>query len=640
MAVTSTEQVALFRPSAGTTDSYAGDGAPLHSLLLEDLVRGSNNLFARCEPQMQFAFDAQGGIAAHNVGGALGLAGSTRWARVDSGKAAGGAATGTSSIPASGMAFLCQMPIVLPQGASRIITSIGFDRIGVGPDVGNVDIDVTQINYFLSPTPIANPSGPSMRWPVNGQEFLGNFLASDIPQAIRHDVTCAATAPTPSYFLQVDSSGWSAPNVANLNDRPIAWLIVGMTYSSATVEDYIYVRDFSIWGEFDGSSVALTMYDDAVRALCRNGQGATGRTMKDLLDGVISNGWRPRPVFNMWGGTNKINATGFIRQNWLNVNPASPGVQARFLGMSSTGALDSAQGLALSVGSVYSAVSADPPAIRDATNPLRYPTNSRPGTPQVVSINEIITAVDTKGKPYEILAGSNTANGPQLRSMCLYEWGDIVPVATSDPLAPRFPYDDAEDHGMDIIGTEAGDTKLRGIRAVRDYFRKLYKARRVHFGWSGINDTAPYDGYLAFTSSNYKYIFDTTFGQGGTAPAVTSPAITIPLFKAASGLNTRVRVYVSIYARQVGGGQGDLGVYIRNDDGVNMVGPTALTHSPIVTSSTWAWYGFSTPFNESNDSYFLANATLPYERMVLCARSSVGEFDIGAFTVASYHSEI
>lgn len=620
MAITTFEQVSMWQPEGGT-DNTAGDGNAMHSMLFHDLVRGINNQAARCNHGMQFAFDASRFTTTTVLG-----AGQTRWKRQ------------TSVIPASGMAFLAQMPIYIPVGCSRLSTSLGISRIGLsGPDAGTIDVDVTQINYFLSPSPLPTLT-TSVQFPAAPrQELVGNFLPTTLYSPKQHSVSCAGTSNTVNYNRTVDTS-WS--DLARGSGDGIMYLIVGVTYSNATVGESIFAEEFSCWAEFDAGNGSIALLDDNIQALCRNGAGALARVQKTLLKALIKNACRPRPIYSMWGGTDKINATGFIRQNWLNISPASPGLSARFLTMPSTQSdPDVNQGIITTVGSLDTGIAYDPQTTFANPSPFRYPTNARPSSFDT-TIPEVVSSVSTKDKVYEIMVGSNTLNGPQLRSALIVEPQNLGPgqFAAQEPPAP---YDNWLAPGNHIIGTELGTFKVRSIRGIRDYWRRVYKGVRPHFGWSGINDLAPYDGYSIIPgASGYRYVLKPdTVGQGAIHPAsVAGQGMCIPLRYAASGRNTRVRVYVSVYARQVGGGTGTFGVYTLNDDMVSMAGPTALTNGPSVTSTTWAWYGWSSTFNPATDAYFLGNAAVLQDFVVFCGNSPTGNLHVGAFSMAVYNS--
>ena len=138
MAITNDQQVNLWKPPSGTADSVAGDGAPLHSMLIHDAVRNVNTMAARCEPQASFAMDATYGMQMQG----LIPKGATKWIR-------------SGTVPASGLAFLGQMPVVIPQGATSLNVTAGIRRWEA---IGSVDhvihVNVTKINVFLSSAPL------------------------------------------------------------------------------------------------------------------------------------------------------------------------------------------------------------------------------------------------------------------------------------------------------------------------------------------------------------------------------------------------------------------------------------------------------------------------------------------------------
>jgi hypothetical protein len=382
-------------------------------------------------------------------------------------------------------------------------------------------------------------------------------------------------------------------------------------------------------------STTTVLLDDAKRADARNGAPAAGSVLKDVIDALKTNACRYRPIYSMWGGDDLINQTIITRHQWLNSSPGSPGLGSVFLVLPSTGVPTTTQSIEMGVGGVTFQDSYTPAVARNTLNPMRYPIAAE------VNTSLYFDQVGGDNGVRDIWLGSKSANGPQLRSALVFERQNATPVETPTA-APSTISDNWLVPGSWIIGTGASDIRTRSVRAVRDYWRRVYKGRCLTFGWSGISpgSATPYDGQAVFTGGSYRYIFDQNIGDGGgVAPSVSGGGITVPLKNAASGRNVTTRVYVSAYCRQVGGGTGSLGYSHRNPDGTTMTAIGALTNPIAVTSSSWAWYGMSTTFNPAADCYLTADTTLDYDRIVLCGKTTGGtSFEVGAFTFAAYHS--
>jgi len=217
------------------------------------IPRALNNLATYCEPSYQFAMGA-GGFPGGSISGGIADAPMTWWI-----------ATGT--IPTiSGTAFLAQMPIIIPHQATRLCWTAGIERgLGPGSIEANVNVDVGLVQLWLSPTPLRRLlTGQTATYPANSSELVGNMDASCMPskyasRTLSVGFTGNGTGGT-VYDLADDTAvGWrdfaSDPSVYGssvaLTGAPIGWLILSVNYSTAHANDFIRVRDFSIWGQYE-----------------------------------------------------------------------------------------------------------------------------------------------------------------------------------------------------------------------------------------------------------------------------------------------------------------------------------------------------------------------------------------------------
>ena len=378
----------------------------------------------------------------------------------------------------------------------------------------------------------------------------------------------------------------------------------------------------------------ISLYDDACRADGRNGGPAVGSIFKGYVDGLNAIACRYRPVLSFWGGSDWGNsfseASGGYNFNWLNVNPGVTRLVGHFLTCPNNGVPSNPQTVDMvvniTVGTAYS-----PPVPEDDNHPTKYPRDAV----EVASIKFPATATQ---RPVVLQLASHFTNGPQLRSGLVYEDQNINPGSIQ-----AIPSDYITT-GAAITGKAASNSDIRATKGIRDFFRSVHAGHRLAFGWAGQHGVSPNDGdcKLNFAPTAYRYLFSQTIGDGGTAPTATGRGITVPLRYSAAGIRTRVRVYVSVLAAMAtgAGGVGSLAVYNLDDSGAMPGAAVPLVNGPSITGTTWAWYGWSTPFNPGADAYFLGNAVRPYDRVVLCGKSTSGTdyLRIGAFSMAAYHS--
>ena len=373
----------------------------------------------------------------------------------------------------------------------------------------------------------------------------------------------------------------------------------------------------------------FTPMDDSRRLAGRSGSSANGRAFKDMVTGLNAIATRQRPLFTWVGGPlngNTSQALPSIRANWLDASPGRNGISTMALQLPTAGPPVTGQGATIGItGAFATTLSGASPYAGPAPVTARlYPEK---GT--VSDSLAIVVPKDSSTRPRGLAISSDTTAGPQLRAGMIWESNNnesnIGPNAN-----PRLLPTDWESSGQQISGRDTAVSDLRSMRSVRNYLRQAYKGRRIHFGWCAGNPdnatTTPINvavgpGYILNQIAAYT---------------ATGPGMRIPLRYAASGINTRVRLYFSVYARMNGGGTGGFTYYGLDDFGA-AVGPTAMAHSITVSGSTWQWYGQSDPFNEATGTYLLGNATLPFDNIQVVG--SGANLNVGAFMLFAYHSQ-
>jgi hypothetical protein len=84
---------------------------------------------------------------------------------------------------------------------------------------------------------------------------------------------------------------------------------------------------------------------------------------------------------------------------------------------------------------------------------------------------------------------------------------------------------------------------------------------------------------------------------------------------------------------------GTIGVANKDSSGTSASAPSAITNTPTISGTSFAWYPTLASWDPSTSPYFLAYAGSTFDRVALCAKSS-GSTDsvrIGAFTYVVMH---
>ncbi len=251
MAKTLTEQYRRWT-STGTDPRQFGDGAPMHSSIPFDMIRGLNNLQAICEPSFGFAYDQCGVI--NNIPGGSSYAGgdglpSCTFTMTD------------DSWGNDGTALLCQLPILVPIQASALAWSFAFyRRPRAGVDLPAVDVNVTNIKMYLASEPcgllhdpiIPNPAPVESGRLFHPSYIRGQFSSLDIG-------SIGATSGGPGGAAQYTSwmselwTNFAPAGLNNINDRarnPWAYLLVSVDFNTMSEGESITAAELSWWAKY------------------------------------------------------------------------------------------------------------------------------------------------------------------------------------------------------------------------------------------------------------------------------------------------------------------------------------------------------------------------------------------------------
>jgi len=224
------------------------------------------------------------------------------------------------------------------------------------------------------------------------------------------------------------------------------------------------------------------------------------------------------------------------------------------------------------------------------------------------------TAFGDSGAPVEMTITREEDNGPLMASGIFAQAGQYAIDSTGLHVGSSDEHSKGDIVGRDSLGSESlFDFDL--------FYQDTFRNRRPQFGWCD-----PRSGsYVDFTTSktNFRYIFDQSYGTSGTSFSAGGPAATLPLMYTAGGRDTQVKVYVFINAAMSGTTDtGTIGVANKNSSGTMASSASALTNASTISGTTFAWYPSLGSFDLATSQYFLAYAGSTPDRVALCAKSS------------------
>lgn len=371
--------------------------------------------------------------------------------------------------------------------------------------------------------------------------------------------------------------------------------------------------------------------DDAWRPVALNGEPATANLIAQeiFLANQCAHAGRP---FYTWAYDNIVtgDCTSMFRQVYMAANrgaygggPGRAREQGRALVMDHQfdpdGGVGYQDGQGLRV--VIGTSSHDTPLnFTDPPNYLTYPSSAR-----------VVTYANSFGmstKPAEVIIGALTTNNPQPRAGSIWQNPcDKVDSAGGSAIGSH----DVHPKGDIVAIRSSGDDQLASLsNSIRD----TWYHQRPQCGWSAVNPGTGIN-YVEFSSSraNFRYIFNQAYGDSGTTITSTSPAITLPLFNAASGLTTQVRVYAFVYAAM--SGNRDLGfVAVANKGASGTMGTPTLLTDITISGTGYQWYPTLSTWSPTTANWFPGYAGGAFDRVALCAAAggSTDKVRIAAYT--------
>lgn len=336
-------------------------------------------------------------------------------------------------------------------------------------------------------------------------------------------------------------------------------------------------------------------FSDAVLNRGRNGEAPYGSVEAAIARNIRDRQHGGRPFFHWWGGNAATTGSAIYRiarPNFLEGGGRHMRASVHVLG---TGAAASTTAGVIIDGFTNGY---DPDFSTDYPEKVVYLRNQVPD----VTTHDVVS-----GELDEVTIGSDNVH---LYAGCVYEDAipDPDPTETVDPT--KFG------STKDIIGTQAGS--YGSNTQLVDRFDHVWRNRRPDICWA-----APNPSYIEFATSSedYRYIFDQSVGDGGTAPAADGPAMTLPSYASGIGRSATVRVYVFINAAMSGATDaGSIAVAHRDFDG-DMQTFAALENPYTFGGTGYAWYPSLGAFDPATAPYFDMPTNLPYDRICIGARS-------------------
>lgn len=350
---------------------------------------------------------------------------------------------------------------------------------------------------------------------------------------------------------------------------------------------------------------AFVGFDDADKALAKSGVPARASVILRLANALNSVANGGRMIRTFWRG---YPASGDIRGYvavWNHKHNPGRSINVRLLYYPDTTTPTAGQGVSLSI-STSTAVT--------ATSTWVFPYDFRSTTPKEPPRGYFQFSQNygyTTTGIYELDLGNPTTNGPLVGGGMLFESAELnVDPSNSRISIPVTNYA----AGLDVIGSSVV-TSYAQLDTLRSQFLHTWNRCRPSIGWN-----AP-GSYIEFNTStqSYRYIFDQTIGDGGTAASTTGPGVTFPLRYTGRGLQTSVSVAVFVYAAMTGTtNTGTIAITHKASGGASMENIAALT-GITVNSTTPRWYPDLTTATLST---FNARTDLQPERILLCGKSS------------------
>ncbi len=337
----------------------------------------------------------------------------------------------------------------------------------------------------------------------------------------------------------------------------------------------------------------MANFDDAIVNLGKNEQAPRGALESAIARTVRNRQHGGRPIFHWWGGNSAT--TGPIIYRIAHPNMLEGGGKR-------------IRAAVHAVGTGLAATTTSGVILEGYTNFQDGLTTDYPEDVAYLRNLTRDTGDDTvTGEIDDIFVGTDNIHA---YAGCVYEDAipDPVPTETVDPT--KFG------STRDILGAQTGsygsDTQLV------DRFDHVWRNRRPVLNWSAANPA-----YINFTESSeeYRYIFDQTIGDGGTAPADDGPAMTLPCAYAGIGNNSTVRVYPFINASMSGSSDAGSIAVAHKDSNGNMQAFAALENPYLFGEPDWAWYPSLGAFDPASSPYFEAPTGVAFDRICIGARS-------------------
>jgi hypothetical protein len=275
--------------------------------------------------------------------------------------------------------------------------------------------------------------------------------------------------------------------------------------------------------------------DDAVCDLGKNGEPPFAEVIAAAAQRLNRLQYRGRSLYHWWAGDPISDSDDVLRTAWNNYHKPGRQLRAHLLIRRRNGA------------------PVDGQAIRVTTDlgTYDYPSGeadlsggSAPSDPHDLEPFEIGSGIEEAAQgPRNVSIGSRTANGPTLNSGCLFEAAQpYIDPASSEGY---IPLDWIAPNSGIVAASVSGTT--RNMNRIRLQLLHAWNRMRPSIAWS---ISKPGTNYIEFSTSAqaYRYIFDQTYGDGGSPLAVNGPGMTFPLYKSAAGVQLTVYVGCAVYA--------------------------------------------------------------------------------------------
>jgi len=372
--------------------------------------------------------------------------------------------------------------------------------------------------------------------------------------------------------------------------------------------------------------------DDAALEPGKNGKPALAAQIQRIVTGLNRQSYSGRTLYTWWGGDDTTNSHNVLRTVYNHHHQVNS-IACHLIGLDNDNTATTSQRASLEIDTVSSSATDIPWSPGTSS-----PASTEPADLTIAGMrcDDVTGLFAPSTLKCDMSMGSMTANGPIMTAGVIYEPAQTEIDPGTASTAAWVPQDFARPDGG-IVATAPG-TGLADLDRLRLMLLHTWNRKRPTFAWS---IAKPGTNYVQFSTAPtaYRYIWDQTIGDTGTAPTITGPGLTVPLRYAGSGVNTTIKCALYVYAAMSDAiGTGYIAVSHKAAGGASMTAFDRGTNPISVTGTSFAWYA---TMASATPNFHALRTDLAYDRVVIGAKRGAGasgEVRIGAYALFPMHS--